>query len=165
MLGFERILIYFFPIAYHVSSKYSRWKPTNICIFGTFTFLFNFVLNWSDILYITHVKNGFPQEPKAQASGKDTGCSDTELGTVKLWAVERSTVQFWILLAKVHSTNASNFPFINSLKILGCATNRDVILLATLQYLLSARPSLSLLLINVCKVDLTLGRVNDLPWT
>ena len=33
-----------------------------------------------------------------------------------------------------HSTKASKFPFINSLEILGCATNRDSLLLATLWY-------------------------------
>ena len=36
---------------------------------------------------------------------------------------------FWTLLSKGHSTN---FPFLNSLKILGCATNQDMLLLATL---------------------------------
>ena len=47
-------------------------------------------------------------------------------------AVDRSTNQFWTLFAKGHSR--SNFPFISSLKILTCATNRDSLLLATLQY-------------------------------
>ena len=54
--------------------------------------------------------------------------------TVKSRAVDRSTIQFWNFWAKGHSTKASNFPFINSRKILGCATNQDVLLLATLQY-------------------------------
>ena len=35
-------------------------------------------------------------------------------------AVDRATIQFWILLAKGHSTKASNLSFINSLKILQC---------------------------------------------
>ena len=49
--------------------------------------------------------------------------------------VPNSTIKFWTLLAKGHSTyKASNFPFINSLKILWCATNRDMLLLATLRY-------------------------------
>ena len=45
---------------------------------------------------------------------------------VKSGTVDWSTIQLWTLLAKGHST--SNFPFIKSLKILGCATNRDVLL-------------------------------------
>ena len=40
----------------------------------------------------------------------------------------------WTISAKVNNTYASNFPFLNSLKILKCATNRDSLLLATLQY-------------------------------
>ena len=52
--------------------------------------------------------------------------------TVKSRAVDLSTIQFWTFLAKGHSTQASKFPFINSLKM--CATNRDMRLLTTLQY-------------------------------
>ena len=37
-------------------------------------------------------------------------------------------------LAKGHTSLASNFPFINILKMLGCANNRDNLLLATLKY-------------------------------
>ena len=37
-------------------------------------------------------------------------------------------IWFLTLLAKGLSTKASDFPFINSLKILGCATNRDELL-------------------------------------
>ena len=59
-----------------------------------------------------------------------------EIYTVKLQAVDRSTVQFWKLSAKSHSTKASNFPFINIMKMLGCATNRDSLLLAILWTLL-----------------------------
>ena len=55
-----------------------------------------------------------------------------EIYTVKLQAVDRSTVQFWKLSAKSHSTKASNFPFINIMKMLGCATNRDSLMLAIL---------------------------------
>ena len=55
----------------------------------------------------------------------------------KLRAVDRSTIQFQKLPAKDHSTStkASNFPFINILKMFGCATYRDVLLLATLRYM------------------------------
>ena len=49
--------------------------------------------------------------------------------------VDRATIKFWNLLAKFQTTQASNFLFINILKIVGCATNQDVLLLATLQYL------------------------------
>ena len=56
--------------------------------------------------------------------------------TIKLWAVDWSIIQFWSLLAKDQSTKASYFPLKNSLKILKCATNRDSLLLATLQYLI-----------------------------
>ena len=48
-------------------------------------------------------------------------------------AVDRSTIQFWNFWAKGHSTQGSNFPFIKSQKILGRATNRDVLLLVTLR--------------------------------
>ena len=61
------------------------------------------------------------------------------LPTVKSRAVDRSTIQFWTFLAKVHSTQESNFHFINSLKILECATNGDSLLLVTLRYI--AEPS------------------------
>ena len=57
---------------------------------------------------------------------------DFYLGTVKSRAVDRSTIQLWTLLAKGHITQASNFPFINSLKIIECATNQDSLLLTTL---------------------------------
>ena len=40
--------------------------------------------------------------------------------TLKLRAVDRSTIQFWTLCAK-----ASNLPLINSLKMFGCASNQD----------------------------------------
>ena len=56
------------------------------------------------------------------------------LHTVKLPAVDWSSIQFWTLLAKGHNTQASNFHFINSLKILECATNRDGLLFVTLRY-------------------------------
>ena len=49
--------------------------------------------------------------------------------TVRSQVVDRSTIQFWTLLAKGHSIETSNFPFIISLKILECATNRDSLLL------------------------------------
>ena len=49
-------------------------------------------------------------------------------------AVDGSTIQFWILLAKNHSTLASNFPFINSLETKKCATNQNKLLCATLWY-------------------------------
>ena len=48
-----------------------------------------------------------------------------------------STIQFLKLLAKGHCTQASNFSLINILKMLGCATNRYVLLLLTLRYLFS----------------------------
>ena len=54
--------------------------------------------------------------------------------SVKLQAVFRSTIQFLTLLVKGPSTKASNFPYLNSLKILKCATNRDSLLLTTLRY-------------------------------
>ena len=57
------------------------------------------------------------------------------LHTVQSRAVDWSTVQFLTFLAKCHSTWGSNFPFINSLKILGCATNWDKLLFGTLQFL------------------------------
>ena len=50
----------------------------------------------------------------------------TELHTVKLQSIDQSTIQFWILYSKGHST--SNFSFIYSLKIIGRATNRDMLL-------------------------------------
>ena len=56
-----------------------------------------------------------------------------KLSTVKLRAVDWSTIQFWSLLAKGHSTEASNFPFINSLKTLRCATYRDSLLTEIVQ--------------------------------
>ena len=62
------------------------------------------------------------------------GTTHNLLHTVKSRAVDRSTIQFWTLLAKGHSTQGSNFPFIKSQKILGRATNWDVLLLATLWY-------------------------------
>ena len=37
----------------------------------------------------------------------------------------QSTIQFWTFLVKGHSTQRSNFSFINSLKIFECATNWD----------------------------------------
>ena len=58
----------------------------------------------------------------------------TYILTVKSRAVDRSTIQFWTPWAKGHST--LNFPFINSLKIWKCATNRDSLLLATLRYVI-----------------------------
>ena len=53
--------------------------------------------------------------------------------TVKLRAVDRSTINFGIFLVKGHRPQYIGIkcPFINSLKILGRATNRDVLLLAT----------------------------------
>ena len=57
--------------------------------------------------------------------------------TVKSREVDWSTIQFWTLLAKGHSTEPSNFPFIRSLKIVGCATNREMLLLAILRYVLN----------------------------
>ena len=55
------------------------------------------------------------------------------------------SISYKILFAKVHSTLAhgqalllaSNFPFINSLKICKCAINQDSLLLATLWYCFS----------------------------
>ena len=44
------------------------------------------------------------------------------------------TIKFWTLLAKGQSKKASNFYFINILKILKYAINRDSLLLVTLQY-------------------------------
>ena len=58
------------------------------------------------------------------------------LYTVKSRAVDQSTIQFCTITSKGHSTWTSKFPFINSLKILECANNRDCLLLATLQYLM-----------------------------
>ena len=49
-----------------------------------------------------------------------------------LRVLDQATIQFWTLLAKGHK--ASNFLFIKGLKILWYATNRKVLLLATLQY-------------------------------
>ena len=46
--------------------------------------------------------------------------------TVKLQAVDWTTIQLWKLLAKGHSIQASNFPFINILKMLWCATNAQL---------------------------------------
>ena len=40
---------------------------------------------------------------------------------------------------RLNSTYASNFPLINSLKILKYATNRDSLLLATLRYVFAAK--------------------------
>ena len=51
--------------------------------------------------------------------------------TVKSRALDRSTIQFWTLWAKDHSTYASNFTIINSLQMLGCATNQDSLLLVS----------------------------------
>ena len=59
--------------------------------------------------------------------------STAVVATIMLRAVDRSIIQFWTFLAKGHST--LNFPFINSLKIFKCATNRDSLLLATLRYI------------------------------
>ena len=56
------------------------------------------------------------------------------LNTVKTQAVDPSTIQFWNFWAKGHSTKVSNFSSISLLKILGCATNRDSLLLTTLRY-------------------------------
>ena len=56
------------------------------------------------------------------------------LHNVKLGAVDRSTSQFWTILYKGHSSKASNPPFINSLKNIGSAKNRDSLLLVTLRY-------------------------------
>ena len=53
--------------------------------------------------------------------------------TPVLQAVDWTTTQFWILLAKGHNSKASNFPFINSLIILRFAMKRDVLLLVTLR--------------------------------
>ena len=47
------------------------------------------------------------------------------LYSVYLRTVDRATIKIWILLAKCHSKSESNFPFRNSLKIFGCATNQD----------------------------------------
>ena len=58
--------------------------------------------------------------------------------TIKSRAVDWSTIQFWTLLDKGHSTQASKFPFINSLKILESATNRDRLLLAILWYIMKS---------------------------
>ena len=55
---------------------------------------------------------------------------------VNLRAVDWSTIRFYTLWAKGHSTKALDFPFINSSIILGCPANLDVLLLATLQYLM-----------------------------
>ena len=44
-----------------------------------------------------------------------------------------STIQLWSILSKNNSKKASKFPFINSLKILGCSTKRDSLLLETLR--------------------------------
>ena len=54
--------------------------------------------------------------------------------TVKLQAVDWSTIQFWNFWAKGYSTEGSNFPFKSLLKPLGCATNQDSLLLTTLRY-------------------------------
>ena len=61
------------------------------------------------------------------------------LYSVYLRTVDRATIKIWILLAKCHSKSESNFPFRNSLKIFGCATNPDMHLLATIQYLCSLK--------------------------
>ena len=50
-----------------------------------------------------------------------------------LWEVDWSTIQLWTILSKNNSKKASKFPFINSLKILGCSTKRDSLLLETLR--------------------------------
>ena len=52
---------------------------------------------------------------------------------VKSRAVDWSTIQFWKVFANVHS-KVSNFPCINILKMLGSATNQDLLLLMTLRY-------------------------------
>ena len=49
--------------------------------------------------------------------------------TVKLQAVDQKLFNFGPICPSI----ASKLPFINSLKILGCAANRDSLLLATLQ--------------------------------
>ena len=54
--------------------------------------------------------------------------------TVKSRALDRSTIQFWTLWAKDHSTYASNFPIINILEMFGCATNQDSLLFMTLWF-------------------------------
>ena len=54
--------------------------------------------------------------------------------TIKSLAVDLSTIQFWTFLSKVQTTYTFNFPFINSLKILWCATNQGNLLLRTLRY-------------------------------
>ena len=60
--------------------------------------------------------------------------SNVNWATVKFRALYQSTVQVWKLLVKSNSTWASNLSFINFLKMVGCATIRDVLLLATLWY-------------------------------
>ena len=51
----------------------------------------------------------------------------SKIHTVKLQAVNRATIQFWTLLDKGHITTlASNFPFINNMKILGFATTNQL---------------------------------------
>ena len=80
--------------------------------------------------------------------------------TIKSWAVDWSTIQFWTLLAKgdsIHKLQIS--PFINNLKILGCATNQDVLLLATLRYIIKIRQSK----INSRSVAGPMGQMNCGP--
>ena len=55
--------------------------------------------------------------------------------TMKWQAVSRSTIHFWTLWAKGHSTQASNFTFINNMKVWKCAANQDSVLLVTLGYI------------------------------
>ena len=62
------------------------------------------------------------------------GYGGTSFGKYRIVASSRPGY-YSILDPFVQRSQASNFPFINTLKILGCATDQDILLLGTLQYI------------------------------
>ena len=82
----------------------------------------------------TYVHDRAVLEKDRITQGQLQSCSSPWI-TVKLRAVDWSTIQFWKFFAKGFSAYATNFPFINILKMFGCATNWDMLLLATLRHM------------------------------